>query len=592
MRGGGRQVHRHLNTDPRNRYVPNVIKLRDYQDTLFGAITTAWLTFRAVLAVLSTGGGKTVIFSALIHEHVGASAAVVHRKEIVSQISCSLAALGVKHRVVAPPNVITLIRRKHLKRFGRSYLDPQAQCGVISVQSITSRGSLKNDSLQRWLKQITLCVFDEGHHYVTQGIWGRAVRMMDNAKLLFVTATPERADGKGLGVDADGYCETMVEGPSTAWLIAQGYLARFIYKAPKTDLNMDDLPITASGEVSVKALRARTVESHLVGNVVEQYLEFARGKKTIVFASDVATAEDMAAAFRLAGVNACALSGETDAGVRDRELDAFEFGDLDVLVNVDLFDEGFDVPAVECVILARITMSLGKYLQMVGRGLRVVYASGYDLTTQAGRLAAIAAGPKPAAIIIDPVRNWERHGMPNWPRSWSLAARERGSRSGPGDTIPQRVCLKCTQPYEAFYKICPHCGEPMPAPDGRSTPDQVEGDLMELDVEGMAAIFAAIRNADMPDEEYATGQIARGIPPIGRSADMKRHQAAKYRRQVLHELVAWWSGMQPQGRPLSEQHRRFYYRFGIDIGLAFTLNANDTDALIERIQQRFTEDMA
>lgn len=569
-----------------------MINLRDYQEALADKIRAAWLMFRAVLAVLPTGSGKTVVFSALINEHVGASAAVVHRKEIVSQISCSLAALEIKHRIIAQPNAITLIRRKHLKRFGRSYIDPHAQCGVISVQSVTSKSSLKNDNLQRWLKQITFCVFDEGHHYITQGIWGRAVRMTDKAKLLFVTAVPERADGKGLGVDADGFCETMVEGPSTAWQIEQGYLSRFIYKAPKTDLNMDDLPITASGEVNAKALRARTVESHLVGNVVEQYFEFARGKKTIVFASDVATAEEMAVAFRLAGVNAVALSGETDGGIRDRELDAFEFGDLDVLVNVDLFDEGFDVPGVECVILSRITMSLNKYLQMVGRALRVIYASGFNLKTQEGRLAAIAAGPKQAAIIIDPVRNWERHGMPNWPRSWTLAARESGSRSGPSDTVPQRVCLECTQPYEMFYKICPHCGEPMPEPSGRSVPEQVEGDLMELDVEGMAALFAAMRNADMSDDDYSADQIARHIPPIGRGADMRRHQAAKYRRQVLRELVAWWSGMQPEGRELSEQHRRFYYRFDIDIGTAFTLNAKDTDALIERIQQRFTEDMA
>ena len=568
-----------------------MLTLRNYQQALADLITTAWLTVRAVLAVLATGGGKTVVFSALINKHVGASAAVVHRKEILSQISCSLAALEIKHRVIAPPNVITLIRRKHLKRFKRAFIDPQAQCGVISVQSVTSKSSLNNASLQRWLKQITLCVFDEGHHYVTQGIWGRAVRMMDKAKLLFVTATPERADGKGLGVDADGYCESMVEGPATAWLIKQGYLSRFTYKAPYTDLNMDNLPITASGDVNTKVLRARTIESHLVGDIVKQYFQFARGKKTIVFASDVATAEDMATAFRAAGVNAFALSGETDSGMRDHKLDEFEFGDLDVLVNVDLFDEGFDVPAVECVILARITMSLAKYLQMCGRAFRVIYANGYDLKTQAGRLAAITAGPKREAIIIDPVRNWERHGMPNWPRSWTLNAREKGSRSGPADTIPQRVCLKCTQPYEMFYKICPHCGEPAPLPGGRALPEQVDGDLMELDVEGMAALFAKINNAGMSDEEFGLDMIARNVPRIGRSVQMRSHQAAIYRRSVLHELVAWWIGMQPAGRGLDEKHRRFYHRFGVDIGTAFALNAKDTDALVECIQQRFTEDM-
>ena len=549
-----------------------MFKLRDYQQTAIDKIDAAWQSVRSVLAVLPTGGGKTVIFSSIIHGHNGAAAAVVHRKEIVAQISCSLAKLGVKHRVIAQPNTLAVIRRKHLKLFSKSFLDPHAQCGVVSVQTLTSKSSGNNAPLQRWIKQVTLAVFDEGHHYVEQGLWGRAVEMMGNAKLLFVTATPERADGKGLGEYADGFCEEMVEGPTTQWLIDQGFLSRFVYKAPKTDLNIDDLPITASGEVNAKVLRARTIESHLVGDIVNHYKQFALGKKTIVFASDVETAEEMAGAFRAAGIRAVALSGKTDQGERDRELDAFENGDLTVLVNVDLFDEGFDVPAVSCVILARVTMSLGKYLQMVGRGLRIMDG-------------------KEEAIIIDPVRNWERHGMPNWPRKWTLDAREKGSRSGPSDTIPQRVCLACTQPYEVIYKKCPHCGEPMPEPGGRSAPEQVDGDLMELDVEGMMALFSAMQKADMNDEEYAIGQIGRGVPRIGRGADMKRHQSAKYRRSVLRELVAWWVGMQPDGRELSEKHRRFFHRFGVDIGTAFTLNTKDTDALIERVQQQFAEDM-
>ncbi len=550
-----------------------VLKLRDYQQTAVDKVHAAWGTVRAILAVLPTGGGKTVVFSSIIQGHTGAAAAIVHRKEIVSQISCSLARLGVKHRVVAQPSTLAVIRRKHLKLFGKSFIDPHAQCGVISVQTLTSKSSGNNATLQRWINQVTLAVFDEGHHYVRQGLWGRAVEMMGGAKLLFVTATPERADGKGLGVHADGFCDVMLEGPTTQWLIERGHLSGFVYKAPKTDLNVDDLPITASGEVNAKALRARTIESHLVGDVVSHYKQFALGKKTIVFASDVETAEEMAGGFRVAGIRATALSGKTEQGVRDRELDAFENGDLTVLVNVDLFDEGFDVPAVCCVVLARVTMSLGKYLQMVGRALRTMDG-------------------KKEAIIIDPVRNWERHGMPNWPRKWTLDAKEKGSRSGPSDMVPQRICLGCTQPYEVIYKVCPHCGEDMPEPGGRSAPEQVDGDLMELDVEGMLALFAKMQKADMSDEEYALDQLRRGIPPIGRGADMRRHQAAKYRRSVLRELVAWWVGMQPEGRELSEKHRRFYHRFGVDIGTAFTLNAKGTDALIERVQQQFAEDMA
>ena len=568
-----------------------MIKRRGYQDDFVRGIQDAWQSARSVLGVLPTGAGKTVCFTSIMHDHDGSAAAVVHRKEIVGQISMALAALEVKHRIIAPPAVVTRQRRKQLKRFGKSFIDPHARAGVISVQTLTSPASGRNRELQRWLSQITLAVFDEGHHYVSQGLWARAVEAMHRARLLFVTATPERADGKGLGVDADGFCDVMVEGPTLQWLIEQGYLAPFTYKAPSSDLDVSGVAVTASGDFNSKALRARVVESHLVGDVVKHYRQFADGKRAIVFATDVQSAEDIAAAFNAQSIPAAALSGETEQGERDRQLDAFDDGRLRVLVNVDLFDEGFDVPGVDAVILARPTESLAKYLQMVGRSLRVVYAPGFDLSTAEGRRAAIAASDKPKAIVIDPVRNWERgHGLPNWPRVWTLAGKEKGARNSATDTIPQRVCTGCTQPYERFYPVCPFCGV-VPEPVGRGQPEQVDGDLMELDVEGMARLFAAMRQADMPDDEYRRHQLARHIPPIGQGADMKRHQAAKYRRTVLRELVAWWVGLQPEGRSLGEKHRRFFHRFGVDIGTAFTLPAKDTDALIETIRRRFDEDM-
>lgn len=549
-----------------------MIELRPYQQELVDKIYRAWLTVRVVLAVLSTGGGKTVIFASIIRDHKGASAAIVHRKEIIVQISCALARCGIKHRVVGSANTVALARRKHLKEFGKSFIDPHALCGVVSVQTLTSKASERDALLQRWVRQVTLAVYDECQHYTQSGFWARAVEIFDNAKQLHVTATPERADGKGLGAHADGFAEGMVEGPPTQWLIEQGFLSRFLYKAPASDLDLDGIPITASGEFSAKVLRARTVESELVGDAVKHYREFANGQKTIAFASDVETAEELAARFNKDGIKSVALSGKTDQAVRDRELDNFENGDTQVLFNVDLFDEGFDVPAVVCVMLLRPTQSLAKYLQMVGRALRILEGKGH-------------------AVIIDPVRNWERHGMPNWPRVWTLDAREKGARSSKSDTVPQRVCDECTQPYPVVSICCPWCGAALPEPQGRARPDQVDGDLMELDVEGMMALFDKMRDADMDDSDYALDQLQRNIPPVGRGADMKRHREARYRRQVLKELVAWWVGWQPPERPMREKHRRFFHRFGVDIGTAFTLNAKDTDALIKRIEQRFNEDM-
>ena len=147
-----------------------------------------------------------------------------------------------------------------------------------------------------------------------------------------------------------------------------------------------------------------------------------------------------------------------------------------------------------------------------------------------GRSLRILEG-KAEAIIIDMVRNWERHGMPDWPRVWTLDRREKRS-NGASDTIPQKVCDGCTQPYPAYYKGCPWCGH-VNEPAGRGTPDQVDGDLVELDVAALAALFDKMNAAEMSDEEFQRDVIGRNIPPIGRGKLLAGHQAAKYRRDVL-----------------------------------------------------------
>jgi superfamily II DNA or RNA helicase len=538
---------------------------------------------------MATGSGKTVVFSHLIHEHPGASAAIAHRREIVSQIACSLAELGIKHRIIAPRKTIQLIRRKQLKRFGQSFVCPNALCGVISVQTLTSKHTAADDVIQRWVKQVTLAVFDEGHHYTASGFWSRAVEQFNHALLLFVTATPERADGKGLSVRSDGYVEEMIDGPQTWELIREGYLSPFVYRAPASDLDVSGIPLTASGDFNARQFRQRIVKSHLVGDIIEQYKKYGNDGRAIVFATDVETAEEIAVAARAAGITALALSAKSHESDRTVGLDKFESGEIKWLVNVDLFDEGFDVPAAEVCIMARPTESTAKYLQMVGRVLRPRYWDSRVTDTAADRREAIRLGPKPNAVIIDPVRNWERHGLPNWPRSWSLDGRERGTRAAATDLQQLRVCTNCTQPFEAYLTVCPYCGAPVEY-GRRSAPDQVDGDLLELDQDALAAVFARMAAAEQDDETYQRGQIARYMPAVGRPADMKRHRTARYRRGVLRHLLGWWFGMQPE-RSMSEKYRRFYFRFGVDVATALTLNAKETDGLCDRIAERFMEDM-
>lgn len=567
------------------------MKLRDYQQKVYDEVIDAFNVHRVVLAVIPTGGGKTVLFSKTMRDWKGATGAVVHRKEILGQISLSLAALDVKHRIIAPTNTVRGIRRRHLKKFGKSFIDDRdvEPCFVASVQTLASKRGMSDPQVCRLVNQCRLAVFDEAHHYVRQGVWGRAVDRFEHCKMLHVTASPERADGKGLHKDADGYVDHMVMGPTTRWLIDQGYLSPFKYYAPDTDLDVSDIAVTASGDFNAKALRARVVDTDFVGDMTAHIRKFASGKKSIVFSTDVETAEEQARSLTSSCVPAVMLHGGTEAGQRDKTLEIYESTtDIHSLVNVDLFDEGFDVPAVDCCAQARPTESLAKFLQMVGRALRPVYAPGYDLSTQEGRLAAIAAGPKPYAIIIDGVRNWERHGMPDWPRDWNLYGKDKSSR-GESDTIPQVVCTNCTQVYPAYLKPCPYCGASK-EPAGRSSPGQVDGDLRELDVDAMAALFEKMERAEMKREQFEVDLVTRNVPPIGRPRQLRAHEHAKYRRNVLRNLIGWWVGMQ-DGRDLGEIHRRFYFRFGVDIATAHTLDATGTDQLIQTISNKFHKDI-
>jgi len=554
-----------------------MIKLRDYQLKFKSAIYAAWETARVVLGVLPTGGGKTITFSSIISEHKGASIIVVHRREILSQISVSLALIsedlaekGVCHRVIAPTSTIAMIRRKHLARFGKSFIDPSAQTAVASVQTLTSASSMKNPRLQAFIAQVTLAVFDEGHHYIETGFWARAVNLFDRAKILLVTATPERADGVGLGKGEGGFAEVMVEGPTVKELMEHGNLCPYVYYCPESDADFSGIAVNKDGDLNTAAMRARVVESHLVGDLVSHYRQFADGMQGIVFVDSIATANDCAAAFNAAGVSALALSGETDDGERERAISAYERGEVRLLINMDLFDEGFDVPQAQVCIGARPTMSLIKYMQQNGRVLR-------------------PAEGKTHAVIIDPVRNWERHGQVTWPRVWSLKGKDKADREN-SDTPKQRACLSCSQPYEAFRTECPYC-HAVPVPPERTLPEHTDGDLFALDLEALEAMFRARNKANITEDEFQQSLFARKVPPIGHGQQIRRFRATKYRRDVLHNLIGWWVGAQPPGRSTREIQKRFYLRFGIDMVLVSALDLNETEDMIEKIARLFDKDL-
>ncbi len=506
---------------------------RDYQSDIEREVPLLWAAgVRNVLVVLPTGAGKTFVFSRIAAACRGFVCAIAHRSELVSQMSVALGREGVRHRVIGPTELHRTCETLHMEEFGRSYVDPGARVAVASVDTLIRLPANE----RAWLQQVALWIQDEAHHVLAENKWGQACALFPNALGLGVTATPERADGRGLGRHADGLMDHMIVGPTMRELINRGYLTDYRIFAPPSDLDLSAVTVSAGGDFSPPKLKVARQRSHITGDVVAHYLRIAQGKLGVTFDTDIDSATETAAAYRAAGVPAEVVSSKTPSSVRSSVLRRFRARELLQLVNVDLFGEGFDLPAIEVVSMARPTQSYSLYCQQFGRALRPL------------------AG-KDRAIIIDHVGNVMRHGLPDGYREWSLDRRERRTRAIPSDVIPLRTCLNptCVAVYERVFSGCPFCGtEHVPA--SRGSPEQVDGDLAELDPEVLSKMRAE-RNRIDGDVRYP-----EGVAPEVRGAIQKRHFERQQEQEHLRRSLALWGGWQTSmGRSISESYKRFFF---------------------------------
>jgi DNA repair protein RadD len=564
--------------------------LRPFQRDLKRDTYAAWdAGARNVMQVAATGSGKTVVLSDILSEEPGASIAIAHRQELVSQISIALARNGVRHRVVGAKrgsNLVRVITALQVMELGYSYLDQTAKTGVGGVDTIVR---MLNEP---WFQQVRLSVQDEGHHVLKDNKWGKAAGMFPNARGLFPTATPQRADGKGLGRATDGLVDAMVLAPSMRDIINMGYLTDYRYVGAKaSDLNLENVDVSpATGDLNTVQVRKAVHKSNtIVGDVAMHYLKWARGKLGVTFAVDVEGAGEIAEAFRANGVPAEVVSANTPDSLRYNILQRFKRREILQLVNVDLFGEGFDLPAIEVVSFARPTQSFALYSQQWGRALRLMVPAAltatWDSLGDAERLRAIAGSEKPVAWIIDHVGNLMRHGGPPDKRcDWSLDRRERrgGKKS---DAIPIRICANpdCLQSYERVHKVCPYC-DFYPEPAERSGPDFVDGDLTELDAAALAALRGDIVRVD--GDFYAP----QGLDHNATKAARKRHAERQGGQQSLRNAIAWWAGSEAaRGYGESESYRRFYFRFGIDVANAQLLGVREAGELASRVASELSK---
>lgn len=558
-------------------------KLRPYQQELKNQIYNHWNDHQHsnVLAVLPTGAGKTVFFSSIIAEHAGATCAVAHRQELVSQISLALARNKVRHRIIGPTNVVKMIVRLHMEEVGHSYYDPNSRHAVAGVDTLVRR----RDQLANWLPTVKLWVMDEAHHVLQDNKWGKAVNMFRNARGLGVTATPSRADGCGLGSHADGVFDKMFVGPSMRDLINMGYLTDYKLYAPPSSFRRDAIKKVSqttgdfiASEVS-KAVNESSLVAHdekqVVGDVVRTYQKLLNGMLTVVFAPDVATATELEKQYNDAGIPAKCVHGAMPDAERINAVRKFKNREYLVLTSVAIFDEGFDCPAIEAVQDVSATESFGRFVQRAGRMLRL--KDGKDF----GRYVDHVGNIERHAVLVD---HPEGTKIELCHREWTLDRREKSG--GKSEKSAVRACAACSGTYERYLKKCPYCGEPIPEPAAtqRSNVEWVDGDLHELDPDVLAQLQGEVIGAREDINQYRDKMIGHGLPPHAVKRNVKLHENRLDALVRLDLSLATWAGYRrAEGLSDSEIFRKFFLTYGISWLEAQALKAADADKLRERI---------
>ena len=376
------------------------MKLFDYQEEMVGRIGRAFGKHQSIMVQMPTGTGKTYLLAAVVKSEERRVKnpcvwVVAHRRELVVQIEETLARFDLP----------------------TSTDDDTAFIKVMSIQWLTLH-------YREMREEPSLIVIDEAHHAVAK-TYAEVMRAFPKAKKLGLTVTPYRLKGEGF---ADLF-DTLLTSWSMDRFIAKGRLSLYDYYSIKPD-GLDQRLIDslkkrgADGDYLQKELNEVMDVRPLLERLCMTVKRYVARKKGIVYAFSIEHAEHIAEFYRQNDINAVAISSKTPSNERKSLVEQFKKGKIRVLVSVDLFSEGFDCPDVQFIQLARPTLSLAKYLQMVGRGLRVAKRKSY-------------------CVILDNVGLYRRFGMPSADRNWQQMFE---GRSQLADSL-QEICMRINNSF-------------------------------------------------------------------------------------------------------------------------------------------------
>lgn len=387
------------------------IKLRPYQEKFLEDVQNEFKAgHKRICGVAPCGAGKTIMTGWLILELLKNGCRViffVHRNELIEQTSRTFDQLGIEHGIIAANS--------------KKNYDLPVQ--IASVQTLAKRLNTvpKPDFL----------ICDECHH-ILANTYKAILNHWEDANLLGVTATPQRMGGINLG----DIFTSMVQAPSTRELIKLGNLTQFKYYAPKESLNLNSVRVKF-GEYVNDDLSKVMEDQKIIGSIVGHYKKLANGKSAICYCVNIKHSKKVAAAFNAAGISAAHCDGETNKKLRVQIVEDFRMGKIKILCNAELFGEGFDVPNMQAVILARPTKSLTLYTQQSLRPLR-----------------PDPNDPKKVALIIDHVGNYKRFGLPDENQIWSLLPNKKKEPQ----EAPLKSCPECESVVPLGTLTCPYCG--------------------------------------------------------------------------------------------------------------------------------------